>query len=173
MLKKNYLTLMFLVMVFTIPGVAAYIVYTHPSLLGEKPTNHGKFVDPPVLVQQLSKSKKWHLAYYSKKNCALDCMGSIDKLARIRLALGRHLYDVDGYLFLSGSAKDLTQKQENILRDINVFALKFSSHNSEDLNIFGNDAYFIINPDGYVVLAFGRENTSEDIFQDLKKLVKD
>lgn len=173
MLKKNYLSLMFLVIVFTMPGIAAYIAYKHPKLLGENSTNHGQFVNPPVLIKQLSKSQKWHLVYYSKQDCAADCMGYLDKLARIRLALGRHLYDVDGYLFLSSSSKDLTIKQEKILKDINIRSLKISSDNQKDSRFFVNDAYFIINPDGYVILAFGRENTSEDIFQDLKKLVKD
>ncbi len=98
-------------------------------------------------------------------------MGNIDKLARIRLALGRHLYDVDGYLFLSSLAEDLTLEQKKILQDINVSVLKFTADNQDYHKVFQDDAYFIINPSGYVVLAFDASSMSEDIFQDLKKLV--
>lgn len=171
MFKKNYLSLILLIVLFIVPGIAAYIVYTHPTLLGDNSTNHGKFVKPPLLIKELPKGKKWYLAYYAKDKCMVECMGNLDKLARIRLALGRHLYDVDGYLFLSSNAQELSIEQEKLLHDINIFVLKFAEENSDYQNLFKENAYFIVNPDGYVVLAFNPSSLSEDIFQDLKKLV--
>lgn len=163
-----------LIIVFVLPGIAAYIVYKNPSLLNAKSTNHGQFVKPPVLFSELPKSNKWHLVYYSAGNCREKCMGDLDKLARIRLALGRRLYDVDSYLLLSRLAKNLTAEQERILQDVNIFVLKFAADKQQYKHVFINDAaYFIINPEGYIILSFAADSPSDDIFQDLKKLVND
>ena len=172
MFKKNYWSLIFLVILFIVPGVAAYVVYQHPALLGNNATNHGMFIKPPVLIKELPDGKKWRLVYYAKNNCGDKCMSDLDKLARIRLALGRHLYEVDGYLFLGNPTKNLTTEQEKILKDIDLHVLDFTANNHEYKQIFDKDSdYFIINPNGYVVLAYGSEASSQDIFQDLKKLV--
>lgn len=172
MLKKNYSSLIILLIIFILPGIAAYVVYNNPKLIAADSTNHGDFIKPPIYIAELANSKKWHLVYFAKTGCQTRCMGNIDKLARIRLALGRQVYDVDGYLMLPSTVKSLNLRQAKILQDINIFVLKLDKNKQGQQQLLaGNYDYYIINPEGYAVLGFVADSASEDIFQDLKKLV--
>ena len=101
-------------------------------------------------------------------------MGDLDKMARIRLALGRRLYNVESYLFMPQSVKGLTEEQEVIVQDVNISVLKFAADGEDYQRIFNKKrAFFIISPENYVILSFAADTPSEDIFADLKKLVND
>lgn len=174
MIKKNYLSLAALVVLFIIPGIVAYFAYKDPSAFGLKSTNHGEFIKPPVLMSELKNNKKWRLVYFSRNDCTEECMGYLDKMARIRLALGRRLYNVDSYLFMPQNSKDLTEEQEKIVQDVNISVLKFAADGREYQRAFNKEhAFFIISPENYLILSFAADTPSEDIFADLKKLVND
>ena len=174
MIKKNYISLAALVVLFIIPGIVAYFAFQDPSAFGLKPTNHGQFIKPPFLLSELKNNKKWRLVYFSRHDCTEECMGDLDKMARIRLALGRRLYNVDSYFFMPQSAEDLTEEQEKILQDVNISVLKFSVDGKEYQRVFDKErAFFIVSPENYLILSFAADTPSEDIFADLKKLVND
>lgn len=170
--KKKLIVPLILISIFILPGISAYILYTHPNWL-KTSTNRGEFIQPPLQLKELPKNNKWRLVYYSKTTCNDKCMGNLDKLARVRLALGRHLYNVDSCLLLPDFAKSITSRQEKILHDIGIDMLIFSPDKHINYNIFTKNAYFIINEDNYAILTYSENTAPDDIFQDIKKLVKD
>ena len=173
MLKK-YWSLLILTVLFVIPGIAAYVVYQNPSLLASQSTNHGSFVKPPVKIIQLPGVKKWRLVYFNNGDCNEICMGSLDKLARIRLALGRRLYNVDSYLFLPKSAADINQEQQKVLDDVGIQMQKINPSKQQYHQVFSQTSgYYIISPEKYVILAYSAASSADDIYTDLKKLVND
>lgn len=174
MSRKKNLSLIILVALFIIPGVAAVTVYKSLGWFSLQTTNRGEFIKPPLLLTELKKNKKWHLLYYKRGSFDERCMGDIDKVVRIRLALGRMLYNVDLVLVLPSYAQSLSEEQEKILQDANVFVLKLPSTNRDYQYIFaGERGFYIVSPENHMILKYAADVASEDIFQDLKKLVRD
>lgn len=173
-LHKNYLALMILVVMFVLPGVLAYFFYCHPTWLGGVETNRGTLLKPPVLFSKFKQNEKWRIAYYSPSICDTTCLGNLDKLARVRLALGRHLYNVDVYLLMDAKTQDLTEKQTKILEELGVNMLKFTPNDSQDKKVFDNvPVFYLVSPENYIILSYTANTQPDDIFQDIKKLVKD
>lgn len=64
-------------------------------------------------------------------------MQQLEVLAKIRLALGRKLYQVDQWLILGNKSPALTQEQQSLLREIDFKVREFSSTEIND-----NEALF-------------------------------
>ena len=173
-LRRNSWILIALVLIFLTPGICAFFFYSNPTWLGGVETNRGVFIKPPVLLSMLPKNDKWRIALYSPQKCDIECMGNLDKLARVRLALGRQLYNVDVCLLLDSKSPDLSEKQTELLQDVGSHVLKFAATSQEHKNIFSDKpAFYIISPENYVVLSYKVTSPPDDIFHDIKQLVKD
>ncbi len=173
--RRNYVVLLLLSLLFAAPGLSAYLFYTHPAWLGEATTNKGILLSPPVLLtltdSQAARSK-WQLVLWSPNACKKSCILQLDKLARIRLALGRRLYEVDARLLLGPNAPQLSDKLAKALheRDIQLSKLSVSEHDRM-LLLQNNLAIYIVNPDDYLVLAYSTEVNPDDIYHDIKQLL--
>lgn len=190
---RNYFVLILLGFVFAAPGISAYFFYTHPHWLGDAFTNKGVLLSPPVLLTHLDPSKattvsakeirrssplrfniksKWQLVLWSPTACEKSCIEQLDKLARIRLALGRRLYEVVPLLLLGANAPPLPKDMVNVLqeRDIQVVQLPVgaSEHTSA---LKSRLEIFIANPDNYLVLAYLPTARPGDIFHDINQLL--
>lgn len=173
-LRRNFWTVIFLVLLFVMPGVVAYFFYINPNWSLGKETNKGSFIKPPVLLSEFKPNNHWRLVYYSANTCGAICLGNLDKLSRVRLALGRRLYNVDIYLLLTKHGLDITEKQKKLLRDIDINVLKFDANDLHAQSIFKEqDAFYIVSPENYAILTYQVATPPDDIFQDIKKLVKD
>jgi len=167
--RRNYIVLLLLVALFVAPGVSAYLFYNHLTWLGAAKTNKGELLSPPLLLAKLGMDAKWRLILWSPAGCDQDCMQQLDKLARIRLALGRRLYQVDSLLLLGGEAPPLTTAFADSLREQDIRVLKLSAEDQHRLPT--NPELFIMNPDDYLVLAYQPTTKPADIFHDLKRLL--
>ncbi len=154
---------------FAAPGIVAYVFYLHPNWLGEGTTNKGRLLNPPVLLAHPNPRGMWQLALWSPKGCTKDCIAQLDKLARIRLALGRHLYEVDALLLMDTS---LPKSLVGALDGQDIHRLSLSPLERKQMTVLTNEAaFFIINPNNYLILAYATTAKSEDIFYDLKQLL--
>lgn len=166
--------LIVLVLVFSSPGFFAYLFYTHPTWLSGDTTNRGTFIKPPILLRQLGVPLKWRLLYWSPVGCDSVCKVHLDQLARVRLALGRYLYDVDVCLVLGRDSEPPTDSLLNILRENQVSVIKLSADMQADLPILSpHPGVFIANPNDYLVLRYQLTDEPDDIFHDIKQLVKE
>lgn len=170
---RPHYVLLLLILLFSLPGVTAYIFYLNPQWLGTATTNKGAFLEPPLLVSPLGGDSKWRLVLWSPTTCERNCIEHLDKLARVRLALGRRLYDVETSLLLGANAGALSTSLTSMLHDKDIHVVKLSANESERLSMLCNTSnLFIANPDDYLVLSYQITTKSDDIFHDIKLLLK-
>jgi hypothetical protein len=174
MTKRNYLILLLLALIFAAPGITAYTSYLHPQWFLVNTTNKGELLNPPLLFADIADSKpNWRLIYWYPDNCQAACLQEVDRLARIRLALGRHLYEVDEWLVVAKESQQIEKTMEKTLHEHDIHMMRISSARVKSLPVFGNKPkIFIANSNGYLVLAYKENTKPQDIYQDLKQLLK-
>lgn len=170
--RKNAL-IGLLALIFMAPGPLAYIFYKHPEWLTAMGTNRGELLNPPILFKPLGDGPKWGLIVWSPLACEDKCAQEIDKLARIRLALGRHLYEVDEWLVLGEHAPELTNNIQRLLKERRVRVLHLNAAQAQTAAQLPDLAHvYIANPDDYLVLAYQGNVKPQDVYHDMKQLLK-
>lgn len=173
MIKRNYFILLLLALLFAAPGLTAYLYYLHPQWLGATTTNKGELLTPPVLLTKvLSEKSKWRLIFWNPNNCEVACLQDLDRLARVRLALGRRLYEVEQWLVSAEGDQQMSMALTNTLQGQDIHVLRLSKNDRADLPVLKDEPeIFIANPDGYLVLAYPASAKPEDIYHDIKQLL--
>jgi hypothetical protein len=173
--RRHYIVLSLLALVFIAPGISAYFFYMHPQWLGHTTINKGRLLNPPQLLTSLtdnSPATKWQLILWSPTACEKKCLKQLDKLARIRLALGRRLYDVTPRLLLGAQASPLSQDLINTLADQDITVVQLPLTIEQQIPALQNHLeIFIANPENYLVLAYQTTVKPADIFHDIKHLL--
>lgn len=174
-MKKHitkYYILLLLIFIFAAPGIAAYIVYQHPSWLGSSTVNKGTLLNPPTQITSLAKHSKWRIIFWSPESCEASCLNHLDTLARIRLALGRKLYYVEQWLLLGNKVSQLGSATEDLLKEQDFNTSVLSPEDTEQLTAISTKAkIFIANPDNYLILSYPENVNPEDVYKDLKLLL--
>lgn len=163
-----------LAIIFMAPGLLALWVYQHPEWLRGSTVNKGQLLTPPVPLRALqTRPNTWGLVFWSPKGCgASSCLTHLDKLARIRLALGRRLYGVDQWLVMGEGADQLSDHEKNLLKEGDFRIAQLPTEDSAKLSdLTPSPRFFIISPERYLVLGYDLDAKSEDIFKDLKLLL--
>ncbi len=175
-IRRSVAILLILGAVFIAPGLCAYVFFQHPDWLGAA-TNRGLLLTPPKRLQHLDPSghhQKWRLILWSPEACDNNCMEAMDRLARIRLALGRKLYNMNVCLLLGSSRAQFSAADVKILHEKDSHVLTLPAYDHADHAILGSKpAIYIVNPANYVILKFKIGSESDDIFHDIKQLVQD
>jgi len=169
---SKYYILLLLALMFAAPGITAYVFYQHPNWLTASRINKGTLLNPPVSLNSLDKKTKWRIAFWSPGTCAEACLKQLDMLARIRLALGRKLYQVDQWLLLGEQVTSLPDAIKSGLQQQDFHMTQVSSDDETKLKTLSAEgAIFIINPDNYLILSYSSQVNPDDIFKDLKLLL--
>ncbi|HBI21526.1 MAG TPA: hypothetical protein DDY37_02905 [Legionella sp.] len=170
--RRYYVILLLLVFLFSAPGLSAYYLYFHPHWLNGATTNRGQFIRPPQVINALGADSKWRLILWSPLVCDAPCMIQLDKLARIRVALGRRLYDVDAGLMQGANAGPISLAVATLLRSHGMFSVMLPAVESKHLSgLYRQPQLFIANPDRYLVLAYPVSAEPDDVFRDIKQLL--
>ena len=157
---------------FTAPGIAAYLFYQHPGWLGASTVNKGSLLTPPVILKNLDSSAKWRIVFWSPTTCTTQCFKELDTIARVRLALGRKLYDVDQWLILGNNAKPISKKQLALLAEQDFRVTQLSTDDKEMMAVLPSQArVYLADPENYLILSYGAQLNPEDIYKDLKLLL--
>lgn len=176
-LKTKHWLLLCLSLLFIAPGVAAYLFYTHPHWLTAETTQKGKLLNPPVLFEAMKPANnKWRLIYWYPRDCDAVCRAELDMLARVRLALGRRLYQVELWLLANQDAKPLPQSFLQALQAQDMQVLQLSSVQNKALakqlkHSKRKPLVFIANPNNYLVLAYAPTVNPSDVYKDLTLLL--
>ncbi len=169
---RKYFILVLLTLVFVAPGLSAYIVFNHTTWLSAAKTNKGTLLSPPMLFADSGMESKWRLVLWSPASCDAVCQQQLDKLARVRLALGRRLYQVDQWLVLGAAAPQLSEALANLLHDQAIQVLRLPSDKlARQVGLPIDSELFIMNPDDYLVLAYQATSKPGDIYHDIKRLL--
>lgn len=163
----NYFIVGLLVFIFIAPGLSAYVFYNHLSWLSGPKTNKGLLLQPAVALDSV-KGNKWRILFWEPKTCSSTCLEQLDVLARVRLALGRKLYQVEQLLLLPENAvSTLPYTKELEAKDF-----KINSVSTEDASRLGSEpAVFLMNPEHYLILKYQPGVNPEDVYKDLKTVL--
>lgn len=163
---------MLLATLFAAPGLAAYFFYQHPSWLGSAKVNKGTLLSPPLDLKALHDQSKWRMVLWYPGVCESSCFAYLDKLARIRLALGRKLYAVDQVLILGSELPIISEALQTVLKQKDFHLLSLPEKEKKQLVAIASDAkIFLANPAGYFILSYELQAKSEDIYKDLDRLL--
>lgn len=175
MKKKNskYTILLLLAVLFAAPGLSAYLFFKHPHWLGGATLNKGKWIAPPVVLSALGETPKWRLIFWSPDSCEINCFNQLDTLARARLALGRLLYDVELCLVLGEKAPSLTAESLKQLTEKDIRLVQLTQRNDELKRVLSsNTKVLLANKENHLILSYKTEVNPDDVYQDLKRLLK-
>lgn len=170
-MKRPYVIIGVLFLLFTAPGITAYLFYTHPVWL-KTTTNHGKLLPQPNMLAVLEPSAKWQLLYWHPGFCDKLCSKRMNDLARIRLALGRKVRQIDIALLLSKNDAIVSDELRTQLTTEDS-QIGIVDAESDRILLGHNPAIYIANPQHSLILAYDENQSLDDIFQDLKHLVAD
>lgn len=173
MLSRTKKMLFALALVFIAPGVLAIIFYLNPSWLGEASMNKGTLLAPPQKLALLPETKeKWHLTVWCPAGCDARCLSLLDEMARVRLALGRRLYQVDLWLLQKEDTAQCTKDVAEMLKTQAIEARYLSAQEQQDLTPFQDEPrVFLADPEQYLILQYEARGAAQDVFQDLKRLL--
>jgi hypothetical protein len=170
--RRKYLVPIILVLLFAAPGLAAIFFFQHPEWLSEAKINRGALLNPPILLEKNKSDDKWVLLYWSPSDCDETCMKHLDKLARIRLALGRRLYNVDAKLLLGKSARPVSAAFKSRLKDQDIKVETFTETEEILVSKLPNQSsIYIENPKGFLVMTYPSDVIPKDIHHDLKRFL--
>ena len=172
--RPKYGVFCILALLFFFPGIAALIFYTHPGWLNQNALNKGRLVSPAVLLADVQSKSKWQMMVWNLGDCEDVCRSQVEKLARIRLALGRRLYQVDARLLLSAQSKPLPEEFMQQLKnnEIQVTQLSIKEQEKQTNLLKTSPMVFIADPKSYIMLSYELDAPSNDIFHDLGLLLR-
>lgn len=166
--SSRYFILLLLVLLFAAPGITAYLFYSNPSWLQVSRTNKGTLLSPPLVIKSLDNQPKWRIVYWSPDTCDKACLQQLDTLARVRLALGRKLYEVDQWLVLGGQATTLDKKSDALVKQMDF---RIAYDDTEQSGLKNKPTVFIANPDNYLILSYPADVNPDYVYKDLKLLL--
>ena len=168
----KYYVLLLLATMFAAPGVTAYLFYQHPTWLGSSKINKGTLLSPPISLSHFGSKSKWRLLLISPDGCKKDCLEQLNMLARVRLALGRKLYQVDEWLVLDDKSSVLADEIKPLLKEQDINVTTLNTADMAKLSALPADArVFIANPDNFLILSYQTGGSPDDIYKDLKLLL--
>lgn len=165
--------LLVLVLLFAAPGLLALLFYKHPAWLAALPTNKGEFIRPAVPLKALDNPKdKWNMVLWCPAGCDAMCAEAFDRLGRVRLALGRRLYQVDLWLLQAANTTQCSREVKQALdtQDVNFRIL--SVDEQAEAKLLQQEMKIVLaDPDHNMVLQYSPMSKSDDVFHDLKRLL--
>lgn len=170
----KYCIVVLIGLIFLAPGLIAYFFYQNHWLTTASKTNKGLLLNPPIQLTgqpaSLKHSQKWQLILWMPTQCSQECLQQIDQLARIRLALGRRLYQVETWVWLGNSTQAFTPNHLQDLQEQDI-QLTTNPRVPKELQALKEPQIFIANPQHYLVLAYKVSSNPKDIFHDMKCLL--
>lgn len=165
---RKLFVLLGLLCVFLAPGGAAWLFYRHPGWLHATNTNKGQLLSPSLRFKGLDMDTRWGIMLWNPGLCGKACLDTVDQLSRVRLALGRQLYQVRVWV-VSDAPLKVEAAREKTWNAMQVQT--FSVLPADRKALPQKPAVFIADPAGYWILHYGQQTLSADVFHDMKKLL--
>lgn len=165
------LTVLFIL--FSLPGSLAVLFYQNPHWLSGKMSNHGTFVMPSLQLESLNEVRKWQLLLVENQSCQQPCLLQLDKLARLKLALGRLSRQVDLRLMVFQPSFLPDEQTRQQMQDQAIFSQVLNQNEQLGLNQRQlKSGVYIGDPRGYLVFSYPLNTKQKLIYEDLHHLIK-
>lgn len=190
---KPSLIVFLLILVFLGPMVFAYYTYQKADDFELKTTNNGDLLKPVVAIESLAIkdpltkanidrivfAKKWSLIYLVPKNCIQGCHENLYKMRQLHTALGKDMPRLQRiYMFLephidSNVHQFLQETYPEVLQialDTQHITSLVPNHEHKKYSQVG--AFYIVDPQGNVMMYYPGDMTIKNVLADLKRLLK-
>ncbi|NDH08191.1 MAG: hypothetical protein EBY16_00980 [Gammaproteobacteria bacterium] len=172
LLKQNR-ALYVLLGLFLLPVLAAHYVFSHANhWVSNKASNYGQFVNRPMVWQTGDHPRPWQLAFKVESVCRQDCLDALDKLSRLRLSMGRKLYDLDLVLVFSSTHKPSPELQAQLDNQNILWALLSDDEGLKWAKVFKDQKIILFGPEHQAVLKYPKLFQSKKMAHDLQLLIK-
>lgn len=158
-----------------------------PALLGTK--NNGVLIKPPRAIAELplqsangdtfdfaKQPKQWSIAIPVSAHCDAQCEQTLYITRQIHIALGKYTERVRRYLI--ATEYPLDAEFENLLKQhptievLRVDSAEFSQYVARsNLQPLQNHQYFLIDPEGWLMMYYGPQHEGKSVLKDLKFLL--
>lgn len=178
--SPNTVVLCVLAILFLAPGLAAIYFYQHPERLNWHTTNKGALLKPPMRIASLLKSRaharkeepQWHLLLWTETGCDEACMEPLKQLRRVRIALGRHFYEVDEAVMTGPFSHPMPSSLLEFMHQHALDVVHLPRNEASRVLAYADDMrIFIANQAGFLVLSYAATVDPDDVYHDLKQLL--
>ncbi len=178
-------TLLWLVLLFSAPFVAGWMLILKPELLPERRANHGELLEPVRSVSEIafplpgaeplslsSLSGRWVLVSVVSR-CEEACRRRLWILQQIRLALGEDRGRVERILLWHEVPETAATELRSDFPGIHITP---GDGRALDALTGGtlppDNTLYVIDPMGNLMMRFGPEQSADDILDDMQRLMK-
>lgn len=174
---KNWVVIFLLLLFFASPFFIAQWFFYHkgsavPAHLGT--VNHGKLIHPLITIQQVipsstkipSLNKHWTIFYVATSQNEKHINKVLDKIYRIRLALGKDFSQVGELL---GSLKENTVESNPLKIPTVILSAQGAQILLGQLTL--SQGIFLVDALGNIFMAYPVNIKSDDIYKDIRRLL--
>lgn len=186
--KSNVITFWMIILVFSLPPVAAYFMY-YTGIMPEARMNRGTLIEPKELPGLTLKTKdqqpfrigtsngKWTLMMLTDSLCDDLCKKNIYLMRQVRTSLGKDSANAERLLIISDAM--MPESLNEFLNDYpGMPVVTGSQSDMQQLNTFFStvaenfmNKVFIIDPRGKVMMHYEQDLQPKDLLEDLKRLI--
>lgn len=180
--KSGRLQLVLIAAVFFCPLLLAmWLYYSGASLQPEARTNSGALLEPIINLSDALPSSplhqrqdtEWLLLYQYLNDCDAECRDGLHTIRQLRLMLGREMDRVERIFLHGETALDTVfianEHQGLITLADGTLSELLNSKKPDGLKAGG---YYLIDPQGNLVMYFHPELAPRDMVDDIKRLLK-
>lgn len=173
MKNKKYIQIILLVIVFTIPTLIAYLLSKSPNWLqNHSTTNYGVWVPKTIPCPLENEKRPWQLVLWQAQGCHNACMQQLGELAKVRLAMGRKVFDLNIWVVVPKRFQ-LEDEQVQFLENHDIRVGYFDEGIEKQWNeIIANAPIVLVNPEKEALLMYPLNPQPKRLFHDLQLLIK-
>lgn len=172
-----------LIALFIVPLIFAWWLVSHRDGIGSGTTNHGNLINPPLQFSQLKFNEqtpaiktiqgKWALIYINPgKTCDTLCKQNLDNMSRIRRATGKEVGRVQLVLI---NLNPISRHKFPILTELSTRKSNvkhFLDDSPGEAQTLKQGGLYLADPNGNVMLRYAANANPNNVYKDLKKLLK-
>ena len=181
--NKKLKTVSLLVIIFGLPFCSAWYLYFHAERNMFGTTNHGELITKPFPLERLNiqqysgalvhnKQHVWRI-FFEAPSCDKICLKVLDKLLRVRVALGKDKLRTQAWL---ATEQKINQDERHKIEDPHGLDTKTfiidSNHHPRKQIVECKQELLLIDPNGNVMMRYPIATSAKSIHSDLKKLLK-
>lgn len=174
-MQQRRIVILLLVMIFMLPLFGAYWLHRHPAVLGlERTTNYGHWVKAKIfLPPSVHTARPWKLIFWHPNTCDERCFEHLNQLAKLRLAMGRKLYQLDIGLYLDKQHRLSLQEVTNMQQNDIDWAYAGSTEQATWNVHFGQYPIVLFSPEGQALLMYPEDFNAKKMYNDLQRLIRE
>lgn len=175
--KNSYMKLFLVMMIFVLPIIVSWFLYSFHDKFRFKTLNYGTLVSPSINVEKILKKdskKQWQIVYAPKVCTAEQADKLMFTLHQLRIALGKDRDRVNLVLLVDPQCqiKDTHDFSKFVFTDQQFMQLQHSFNQVNNKNFVTNDKIYLVDPLGNLFMYYTSTTNPMNILKDLKKVLE-